>query len=100
MIFLVSTDEEQLECLCKLLTTVGQKLEEQLDEISARVHMVKNWKGPKPDDSMKMPKFIPGDQWMTKTFTSLRGLSENKNLSSRIRFALLVSFLHILIKKH
>lgn len=55
--------------------------------------MVRNLKPKQQEDpnAPKMPKFIPDDGWMTKTFSALRNLSENKDLSSRIRFALLVS---------
>jgi hypothetical protein len=64
-------------------------------EIVNRVNLVRNQMSKmkqSPDDpnGPKLPKFIPDDNWMTKTFNSLRHLSENKGLSSRIRFALLV----------
>jgi hypothetical protein len=88
---IASTDEESLECLCKLLNTVGAKLEEQIKEIEMRVEAVKNYKNKEDANAPKMPKFIPEDKWMNKIFNILRNLSDNKKLSSRIRFALLVS---------
>jgi translation initiation factor 4G len=82
---LVSTqDEESLECLCKLLTTVGQKLDDQLRENEAHVKALMK--------ENKQPKWVPEAKFMDNTFRRLRDLSVNKALSSRIRFALLVSF--------
>ncbi|CAL8148141.1 unnamed protein product [Orchesella dallaii] len=76
-LLLYSPDEENLECLCKLLATVGQKLDMQLkslEELSQR--------GDKP-------KFIPETKWMDRIFKQLESLSSSKKLSSRIRFAIL-----------
>lgn len=74
-------DEDNLECLCKLLTTVGQKLDESLAETEAKFKNV-------PVD--QRPKFLPEEKCMDKFFGRLDKLSENKKISSRIRFAIMV----------
>jgi len=79
---LANQDEESLECLCKLLTTVGLKLDTQLKEIENRVKELKARGQP-------LPKFVPEENYMDKTFKRLGQLSNDNKLSSRIRFALL-----------
>lgn len=74
-------DEDNLECLCKLLATVGQKLDESLAETEAKFKTV-------PVD--QRPKFLPEEKCMDKFFGRLDKLSENKKISSRIRFAIMV----------
>ncbi|ODN03377.1 Eukaryotic translation initiation factor 4 gamma 3 [Orchesella cincta] len=76
-LLLYSPDEENLECLCKLLATVGQKLDMQLKSLEDLAQ-----RGDKP-------KFIPENKWMDRIFKQLETLSGNKKLSSRIRFAIL-----------
>jgi hypothetical protein len=90
--FLGTIDEESLESLCKLLATVGAKLDSQLKDLEDRAYYAKTH----PKENIKVPKFLPQDKWMTKTFDQLKTLSENKKLSSRIRFALLVRILGFL----
>ena len=90
-IIIGNQDEESYERVCKLLTTVGEKLENQLREQEARVKQAKSKNQP-------LPKFIPEDKFMDRIFDKLRKLSnETTKLSSRIRFALLVRHLYILI---
>ncbi|OXA39010.1 eukaryotic translation initiation factor 4 gamma 3 [Folsomia candida] len=74
-LLLSNPDDEKLESLCKLLTTIGQKLDEQLKELE-----VKTKKEGKPG---------PEEKWMDKVFVSLSKLSEDKKISSRIRFAIM-----------
>lgn len=76
-LLLFTPDDENLECLCKLLTTVGQLLDIQLQDLEEQA------------SRGKKPKFIPEAKWMDKTFGRLQSLSEDKRLTSRIRFAIL-----------
>jgi len=80
---LLTIDEEQLECLCKLLTTVGQKLEESIRQTEDSNSTAGREK--------RAIKWIPEPKFMDNTFRKLKELSISKSLSSRIRFALLVS---------
>jgi hypothetical protein len=68
---IATPDEENLECLCKLFTTVGQKLDEQMKEL-------------------ELQKKVPEDVRMDKFFATLEKLSGDKKISSRIRFAIMV----------
>lgn len=72
-------DDESYECLCKLLTTIGQKLEENIITIF------------KSGNRNAKSRWMPDEKFMPKTFDKLKALSNDLNLSSRIRFALLVS---------
>ncbi|CAG7821086.1 unnamed protein product [Allacma fusca] len=74
-------DEESYELLCNLLTTVGQKLEISLLEIEKRVADAKSRGGP-------IPKYIPENNYMDKTFDRLRALSNKSRISSRVRSGL------------
>lgn len=76
-LLLYAPDEEKLECLCKLLSTVGQKLDIQLQALEDAAN-----RGDRP-------KFVPEQKWMKRIFNQLKELSENKKFSSRIRFAIL-----------
>jgi len=71
LFFKGNPDDEKLECLCKLLTTIGQKLDEQLMQL-------------------EMQKKIPEDKMMDKFFGTLDKLSGDKKICSRIRFAIMV----------
>jgi len=77
---LATPEEDQLECLCKLLSTVGQKLDESLAETEAKFKSV-------PAD--QRPKHLPEEKCMDKFFSRLDKLSEDKKISSRIRFAIM-----------
>jgi len=90
-----ASDEESLESLCKLLTTVGKNLDEELEALEKVHHHNKS----NPNNPMKAPKFIPEDKWMIKRFNQLKVLSENMKLSSRIRFAILVCLVYLPIKR-
>ena len=68
---LKTTDEESLECLCRLLTTVGQDLE---NETSARLI-----KGP-----------INGLNELAVYFKEMKKITEDKKICSRIRFLMQV----------
>jgi len=72
-------EEENLECLCKLFTTVGHKLESNLSDLEQRS---------KTNEQEK--KWSPEPKWMHNVFAKLKKLSQDKKLTSRIRFALLV----------
>jgi len=65
---LKTTDEESLECLCRMLTTVGAQFEKE----TATVLM-----SPKP-----LAGFSPLDVY----FTNMNTIVGNKNISSRVRF--------------
>jgi len=78
-----SREEESLECLCKLLSTIGQQLEVNIKDLAEQNRAKKI--NPQPGKWTADPKF------MTNTFNKLKELSNDKSLSSRIRFALLVS---------
>jgi hypothetical protein len=77
-IFLANPDDEKLECLCKLMSTVGQKLDEQLKELEQK--------------AKKEGKPGPEEKLMDKFFVTLEKISSGKNISSRIRFAIMVGF--------
>jgi len=64
---LMTTDEESLECLCRLVTTVGKDLEE---ETNGRLS-----KGPQP-----------GINDLSVYFKEMSKLVEQKKISSRVRF--------------
>ena len=80
---LATQDEENYECLCKLLTTIGQKLDENLKDGEAHAQALLK--------QNKQPKWVPEPHYMDNVFKKLRELSVSKALSSRIQFALLVS---------
>ncbi|CAL8113002.1 unnamed protein product [Orchesella dallaii] len=77
---LATPDEDNLECLCKLLATVGQRLDESLAETEARFKNV---------SLDQRPKFLPEEKCMDKFFDKLDKLSGEKKISSRIRFAIM-----------
>lgn len=79
---IATPDEDNLECLCKLLATVGQKLDNSLAETEAKFKSV-------PIE--QRPKFLPEEKCMDKFFDRLDKLSGDKKISSRIRFAIMVS---------
>jgi len=78
-----SSDAENLECLCILLTTIGQKLENQ---IIAIVEQASSKKGRAPPD-----RFLTDPKFMTTIFNKVKDFSNNESLPPRVRFALLVS---------
>lgn len=77
-LLLYAPDEEKLECLCKLLTTVGERLDLQLKHLESTGNR-----------GEKQTKFMPETKWMEKIFNQLKDLSVDKKFSSRIRFAIL-----------
>lgn len=74
--FVATPDDENLECLCKLLTTVGQRLDVQMKKL---------------EEENKTPE----TKIVDKFFTQLDKLANDKKISSRIRFAIMVRFLFI-----
>jgi len=76
-----TVDEENYECLCKLLSTIGQRLDDQLKESENKAQLAQKQGAPL--------KWIPEGKFMENTFLKLKNLSTNNALSSRIRFALL-----------
>jgi len=63
---LVQTDEESLECLCRLVTTVGALLEEETNGMIA--------------------KGAPGFSHLDEYFTNMDKIIKEKKTSSRVRF--------------
>jgi hypothetical protein len=74
-----NADDEKLESLCKLLTTVGSKLDEQLKEAEDKARGKGGVGG-------------PPEKLMDNFFSTLNKLAEDKKISSRIRFAIMVSW--------
>ena len=67
---LVQTDEESLECLCRLVTTVGALLEEETKGMIA--------------------KGAPGFSHLDEYFTNMDKIIKEKKTSSRVRFLMQV----------
>ena len=67
---LVQTDEESLECLCRLVTTVGALLEEETNGMIA--------------------KGAPGFSHLDEYFTNMDKIIKEKKTSSRVRFLMQV----------
>lgn len=84
LLSIANPDDEKLESLCKLLSTVGKKLDDQLKDLE-----VKAKKEGKPG---------PEEKLMEKFFAQLDKLSGDKKICSRIRFAIMVcsyTYIHI-----
>ena len=86
---LVQTDEESLECLCRLVTTVGALLEEETNAMIAKGGQT------------------PGFSNLDEYFTSMDKIIKEKKTSSRVRFLMQVNnvfiaknchFLHVKLK--
>jgi len=78
-----SLDAGKLDCLCILLTTIGQQLESQ---ITAMVEQASATKGPATPGS-----FTSDPEFITTTFNKVKDFGNNKCLPRRLRTALLVS---------
>ncbi len=72
-----------MECLCKLLPAIGQMLEDQLREAEAHVKAMQK--------QNKEPKWVPEPGFMDHTCQRLKDLVQSETLSSKIRFAIIVS---------
>ena len=78
-----SQNEESYECLCKFLTTIGEKLDENIKDNETQAQALVKQK--------KQPKWLPEPHYMDNIFKKLRDLSASKTLPPRIGFLLLVS---------
>lgn len=86
-------NDESYGYLCKLLITVGKKLEDHLKDIELRV--AENLKrGIAP----QLQLFQLEANYMEKLFAKLKVLSQNNQISSQVRSALLVSTLYEKLK--
>jgi len=69
---LVKTDEESLECLCNLVTTVGEKLEMETKNMLAK--------------AQAQGTSVPGFSNLDSYFTKMVEITENKSIPARVRF--------------
>jgi len=81
--FISTGEEESLNCLCKLLSTIGQQLEVNIKDLADQYRAKKI--------NLQPAEWIADPKFMTNIFNKLKQLSNDKSLSSRTRFALLVS---------
>ena len=77
---LVQTDDESLECLCRLVTTVGHLLDQETAAVLSKGGQA-------------------GFSNLDEYFASMNKLVSDKKLNSRVRFLMQVTMLSFVIKR-